>query len=275
MNTYRILLLFLCASLGGCAATSPAERMQHAGTLARQHGWERLLLPSGAFTLVAYVPGEKMLMEHLTVYFEGDGRAWVNSSLPSSDPTPVDPVALELALRHPDDGVAYLARPCQYVRASDPACRPAYWTSRRFSPEVVEASDIAVETLKKRFGARRLTLVGYSGGGAVAALVAARRDDVVRLVTVAGNLDHKAWTSEHRISPLAGSLNPADEWLRLKNIEQVHYVGGSDSNVGRHVAESYASRFPAAQRPEIAIVPGFDHHCCWVDKWEELLLQSR
>jgi hypothetical protein len=44
----------------------------------------------------------------------------------------------------------------------------------------------------------------------VASLVAARRHDVVRLVTVAGNLDHLAWTTLHGVSPLTGSLNPAD-----------------------------------------------------------------
>jgi hypothetical protein len=45
----------------------------------------------------------------------------------------------------------------------------------------------------------------------VAALVAARRTDVDRLVTVAGNLDPTAWAVYQHIQPLTGSLNPADE----------------------------------------------------------------
>ncbi|GAB2181920.1 hypothetical protein DLREEDagrD3_21430 [Denitratisoma sp. agr-D3] len=51
-----------------------------------------------------------------------------------------------------------------------------------------------------QLGARRLTLVGYSGGAA--ALLAARCSDVVRLVTIAGNLDHRAWTRYHHITTL-------------------------------------------------------------------------
>jgi hypothetical protein len=66
---------------------------------------------------------------------------------------------------------------------------------------VISASNQAVDALKQRYGAQEIVLVGYSGGGAVAALVAARRTDVVRLVTVAGNLDHLAWTHLHSVPP--------------------------------------------------------------------------
>ena len=90
----------------------------------------------------------------------------------------------------------------------------------------------SVTQLKYRFGAKSVALVGYSGGGAVVALVAAGRTDVVKLTTVAGNLDHAEWTKKHMISPLSGSLNPADYWRRLVDIPQVHYVGGRDEIIG-------------------------------------------
>lgn len=270
MTTYRILWFFMAIILSACASHSPSDRKHYADALAAQHGWTELELPSGKFILAAYLPTEVNKSDHLTVYFEGDGMAWVSSTQPSLDPTPRNPVALELAVRHPDNAVAYLARPCQYVRDSDAACQQIYWTAQRFAPEVVEASDVAVDALKQRFGARHLTLVGYSGGGAIAALVAARRHDVIRLVTVAGNLDHLAWTSAKRISPLTGSLNPVDFWQSLASIRQIHLVGEKDQVMGVEFAQSYRARFPVGQQPEIMLISEFDHHCCWAKNWYDL-----
>jgi len=39
--------------------------------------------------------------------------AWLAVPRPSQDPTPVDPLALRLALVQPTGNAAYLARPCQ------------------------------------------------------------------------------------------------------------------------------------------------------------------
>lgn len=126
----------------------------------------------------------------------------------------------------------------------------------------------------RRAGARRLVLVGYSGGGGVAALVAARRKDVVRLVTVAGNPDHRAWTNMHHVPALEGSLNPADAWQSLIELPQWHFVGGRDQVVSLDVAESYVSRYPLDHRPVVITIPGFDHSCCWVEQWSSLFLKA-
>jgi esterase/lipase len=48
--------------------------------------------------------------------------------------------------------------------------------------------DAAVTALKRASGASRLRLVGYSGGGVMAMLLAARRDDVAQVVTIAAPL---------------------------------------------------------------------------------------
>ena len=198
----RLLILVVLASLAGCAGISPESRWRHAEQLAQQAGWQKLRIPAEKFVLSAYVKKAQTQADTLTIYIEGDGFAWVSSSQASSDPTPRNPVGLQLALRHPQapgNAAGYLARPCQYVEPEDARnCRQAYWTDRRFATEVIEASDQAIGVLKQRVGASRLVLVGYSGGGAVAALVAARRDDVVQLITVAGNLDHRAWTHSSR-----------------------------------------------------------------------------
>lgn len=266
----------LVCILAGCANFTPQERQQHADTLAAAQQWHRLSVPTDKFALTAYVPSTLERSDDLAIYIEGDGFAWVTSSHPSDDPTPRNPIALRLAMLHASGAALYLARPCQYVEGmSARGCTKAYWTDRRFAPEVIEATDQAITALKARYGAHRLVLVGYSGGGAVAALVAARRKDVVQLVTVAGNLDQLAWTRLNRIRPLEGSLNPADVWRDLQTIPQLHFVGTRDDNVSIVVSTSYADRFPSNMRPRIQIVPEVDHSCCWVERWPALLDMQR
>lgn len=266
------LLLFLLPGLGGCLNLSPELRRDNAEHMAAASEWQRVRLPAGRFVLAGYIPGNIPADNAtLTIYIEGDGLAWINASLVSLDPTPLKPVGLAMALRHPKGAAAYLARPCQYVAGVDAqGCSTQYWTTLRFAPEVVESTSQAVDLLKQQFQAKQLVLVGYSGGGAVAALVAARRHDVALLVTVAGNLDHQTWTKQHHATPLTGSLNPTEVWEQLRDIPQLHFVGGKDEIVGREVAEAFARHFPADRRPEIRVIPDFDHTCCWAEQWPEL-----
>lgn len=268
----RILWLLLAATLlPACAdIPSPASRLHAATKLADAKGWRMERIDTGNFSLTAWRPRRFVPSERLTIYIEGDGFAWITGSQPSPDPTPIDPLALRLALAQPDGNAAYLARPCQFAEAETRECAQTYWTGERFAPAVIEAAQRAIDVLKNRAGARRLTLVGYSGGGAVAALVAAERKDVDRLVTVAGNLDHRRWTALHRVSPLTGSRNAADVSGALGGIRQWHFVGGEDQVIPPQLAQSFADRFPAANRPRVIVEADYDHRCCWADGWSRL-----
>lgn len=263
-----LILVALCA----CARLpSPQERYQHATALLASKSWSAHTVDAGTFRVAAFFPAPREPSALLTVYLEGDGLAWVANDIPSQDPTPANPVALRLALSQPDGAAAYLARPCQFQTGGhDPACGDSYWTGKRFSDEVVASTGMALDHVKKIFGASRLQLVGYSGGGAVAALVAAGRNDVVRIITVAGNLDTAAWVRHHGVTPLQGSRNPADAAARLKDIRQILFVGGNDAIVPADIAIAYASRFPPSDRPEIRTIGGFDHVCCWAEQWPRL-----
>ena len=264
------VLVTMAVVLQGCARFSVESRVEKADTMAEQVGWKKQTLQTEGFVIRSYSPDVQINASNdvLTVYIEGDGLAWISRTKASSNPTPMNPLALSLALK--DNGNAvYLGRPCQYVE--DKNCSRKYWTAARFAPEVVASMDEVVSQVKAKMHASQIVLVGYSGGGAVAALVAARRDDVARLVTVAGNLDHQIWTQRLNVSSLTGSLNPADYWEELVTIPQLHLVGGNDSTVPLFVAESYQARFPDGKKPPIKIVEGFDHHCCWSTRWPELI----
>lgn len=267
------LALLLCVLLAACVALpDPAARRLNADLLAAGRGWQPLDLPAGPFLLRAYASSERAVGT-LTIYIEGDGLAWVTASLPSDDPTPGDPLALRLALAQPAGAAAYLARPCQYVHS--PACSVRDWTDGRFSAKVVAASSRAVDQLKARAGAERIVLVGYSGGGAIAALVAAGRDDVERLITVAGNLDHVVWTRLHRVTPLSASLNAADVAATLAPVPQWHWVGDRDDVLPERVVRAFLERPGGGTARRLQVMPEFDHRCCWVEHWPDLWQQMR
>jgi hypothetical protein len=269
---YLIFLLLSALLLAGCSALPSArERQANATGLASSKGWLPSHIPVGDFDLVAYAPPSLTAGKPLTVYIEGDGFAWISGHQPSSDPTPRDPLALRLALAQPAGHAVYLARPCQYVNAAQSGCAQRYWTEARFAPEVIHPTNLAIDALKQRFNATKLVLVGYSGGAAVAALVAARRTDVVRLITVAGNLDHRAWTSYHRVQPLHASLNAADSASLLSGLSQVHFLGGKDRVIPPALARKWPVAFTGLNASNLRTVDDADHACCWVERWPALL----
>lgn len=254
-----MLVLVACSGI-----PSARERQSYANQLALAHHWQALGISAKHFNLMAYLPDEIEEDDVLTLYLEGDGFAWVTRSQPSVDPTPLNPVALHLALAHKRGNVAYLAPPCQYINAADEQCSQRYWTEARFAKEVIDATDIAIDSLKQHFNAKKLVLVGYSGGGAVAALVASRRTDVVQLITVAGNLDHHAWTLYHRVRPLSGSLNSADIAAVIADLPQTHYVGGKDRIIPLELAQRWPVEFRGVNNENVRVLPMADHACCWI-----------
>jgi hypothetical protein len=257
--------------LTGCADNGPslASRTATALQLASSRGWAESRLHAKGFDLALFKPAVLVDQQQLTIYIEGDGLAFLSPDVISADPTPLQPIALELALAAPLDpngNVVYLARACQYTGTVG-GCRPEYWTTKRFAPEVIAAMDDAVSSIKASSGATRLTLVGYSGGATVAALLAERRHDVVRLVSVAGNLSTRRWIELHGLAPLSGSLDPYDERGLLAGISQWHFVGSSDSVVPARLTEQFAA---GMQHAKVIPIAGFDHVCCWVERWPDL-----
>jgi len=259
----------LVALLAGCSAGTRAVRVD-AAALAASAGLRRLDIRTRTFSLVSYVRFAHAPV--LRVYIEGDGHAWMSRSEPSDDPTPWNPVALKLAAVDPAPSVAYLARPCQYgVRESDRDCQQLYWTDGRYAELVIASMNAAIDQLLVASGARSLELVGFSGGGAVAVLIAARRRDVIDIRTAAAVLDIAAWTQRQHLSPLTGSLNPADFADRVTEIPQLHFSGAEDSVVDEGVSRAFAGRFRHLDCVTFTIVEGVGHGDGWAVRWPMLL----
>lgn len=268
-------LTFCCvALLTGCGRNipTPGERFLQARNLAATDvSLHEQIYRTSDFSLLAFQSAlEDCRGETLHVYIEGDGLAWITPSLVSSDPTPINPLALKLAVQDSAQCRIYLARPCQYL-GSDTACDSRYWTSHRFSTTVVDSYSEVFDTIKKHYDVSSFTLFGYSGGGTIATLLAARREDVAELISVAGNLDTAHWARRHSLTPLYGSLNPADYAAELENIEQIHLLGGKDTVIDTSEFSSYHNHFKDKSRIRSRVFPGFDHACCWDKEWPAIL----
>ena len=265
------LLIVICLLLAACTIPNLEQRTRPVADAARIAGWQSQQIETTDFTLQSWYSPIKANSD-LVVYIEGDGLAWINSRRPSSNPTPINSLAFKLAMQHPEGNVVYLARPCQFISIdSQPNCKRDAWTDGRFSESVVKSMDSAITKLKDQFTADRITLVGFSGGGAIAILVAASRGDVEKIITLAGNLDHRAWTDYHKLQPLSHSLNPADFAKQVSSITQLHLVGAVDEVIPSIIAASYLSRFADRQNIKIEIVEGYDHHCCWENGWSDMI----
>jgi pimeloyl-ACP methyl ester carboxylesterase len=204
----------------------------------------------------------------LVVYLEGDGRAIVNGR-PSTDPTPRTPQSLDLALQDPAPSVLYLARIGQYMPAYATDENRPLWSDRRLSPEAVTAASDAIDRAKTMSGAFFLHLVGYSGGGGIAVLLAERRGDVLSLVTVAGLLDTEWWVNTRGYRPLTGSLNPADRLEPILNLPQLHFFGTEDRVIPPEMSLVFASKGSFTRLRRLGV--DSDHYKAWTGSWRDLL----
>ncbi|MBF0392345.1 MAG: alpha/beta hydrolase [Alphaproteobacteria bacterium] len=253
--------------LSGCAAI---DRDANADALAKPARMTRMPMKTNPFVLTSFVRITDRTRP-VTIYIEGDGLAWASRTEVSRDPTPKNAQGLALAAADPSANVVYLARPCQYSdRSANPTCGPDYWTSKRFAPEVIAAMNQAADQVAARVPGQMLNLVGYSGGGAVAVLMAARRQDVASIRTVAGNLDHAEVNRLAQVSQLTGSLNAIDVAAQVAKVPQIHYSGANDRVVPPVIAQRFTQASGSACVRAMT-VPGADHESGWNERWRELL----
>lgn len=273
-----MVCLPVCLCVLSACSSYQAETLRQV----EQAGWSWQWIKTNRFDIAAAAhQADIALSDTLWVYLEGDGRAFIDPATPARDPTPHHPTALRMALAQPTDkqnpvSIVWLARPCQYSQPDhNRNCSRNDWTTGRYAPEIVTALNQAIDELKAQARAKHLVLVGYSGGGALAVLIAAERQtgpkDVNALITVAANLDLGYWTKRDGLSPLASSRDPADAAPMIATIAQIHFTGGDDRVTGTDVAQAYRSHVPSDAPIRIEEIPGFDHICCWAERWPDLL----
>ena len=261
------LLITLIFLLAGCVNGDSRER---AARLAKKAGLNSQNLQTSPFELRVWLRITAP-EQPVRVYIEGDGFAWRSRTRPSDDPTPRQPTGLMLAAADTSANVVYLARPCQFIGPPLPAnCGATWWTDNRFSSQVVQAMNEALNQALRALPDARIELVGYSGGGAIAALIAARRDDVRSLRTVAGNLDVAYVNATHNVSAMPQALSAIDVAPQLANLPQIHFTGSADTTVPPATARRF-QQAAGGRCVRIESVQGMAHGSDWAAVWPSLL----
>jgi hypothetical protein len=253
----------LFSILTGCAAP-PTEK------LAAQNNFKKTYIQTHKFNLASYQKISKPGAD-VNIYIEGDGSAWSGRYRLSKDPSPRYGTTMQLATLDPNPNVVYLARPCQYSPQDlKTVCDNKYWSLARYSQEVVKSLDIAISKIKQQSNSKRIHLIGYSGGGALAVLITAQRIDVASVRTVAGNLDLKTMDKIHDTTPLSESLDPLAIARKIRHIPQLHFVGGKDHIVPESVAQSFV-KTAELDSSAVVVIKKARHNTQWDKNWQELL----
>lgn len=259
--------LLFCAGIGialALSASCAAPAYQKLDQQAEQSGFTRSTVQGGSFRHVLYA-SEKRSEDTIHIYIDGDGVNWQWNRFVKADPTPGRSLMLDL-MKTDQGNVLYLGRPCYLGLELDDGCDADYWTYERYSEKVVSSMVEVINAEADQY--RNVVLIGHSGGGALALLVAERLPAVTAVVTIAGIIDTDAWTSHHGHTRLVGSLNPAKRDQLSANIKQLHLVGALDQNMPPFLVRQWVERQHGARLWEVT---ENSHMCCWNRNWPAVL----
>ena len=245
------------------ACTDTSVRLDE---LASSNGFSQMTVTGTDFQHRIYYR-QGLPAKNLHIYLEGDGRPWRNEFTVSIDPSVDRLISLEL-MKQDAASVLYVGRPCYHGFANVAPCRPWYWTSGRYSQEIVDSMLVVIRNYAQQNGALNVVLIGHSGGGTLAMLIAEHLENVIAVVTLAGNLDVNRWAKHHEYAPLEGSMSPADRQPLPHAIKQLHYAGEDDSKIPYDfVRDAVLKQIDA----EFILLDDVNHDCCWADYWPVVL----
>jgi hypothetical protein len=204
---------------------------------------------------------------HLRIYIDGDGEPWIRQKRVSIDPTPANPVLLRLMhdATHP---AVYLGRPCYFGSATDQECEQRWWTFDRYGRVVVDSMCSAANRIAGELGAGTVSLIGYSGGGAVVVGMSACTEKLASVTTIAGNLDPEAWTGHHGYSTLNDLAPLAKVSTRQEQVDQIHWQCRDDHNIPPSITDAY---FVARDGAIRHIVDSCSHSTGWERHWPQII----
>jgi hypothetical protein len=229
--------------------------------------FEQKILSVGGFELLSLEANfDRKRVLH--IYIEGDGQPWINDKI-AMDPGPFNLIALSL-MKKDSAASLYLGRPCyfQSLTRQQDKCRPSLWSRARYSQQIVDLMVNALLSHPDLAGFEEWVLIGHSGGGTLAYLMAQHLPKVEKVVAVSSNLDVSAWVDYHGYAPLDQSLDPA-RMLSGKPLQLFYLTGGQDTNVPFQLNQD----FLRANNARIIRREKYNHLCCWEQEWSAILQQ--
>jgi len=254
-----IYLLFIFIFLG-CGKYDIQNRIDLANNIALKNNFISKDINTDDFTIKTYIKNLNS-SKNLKLYIEGDGFSWIDKHTISPNPTPINPVSLNFAIKDTASNVVYMARPCQYNFTNN--CKSKYWTDSRFSNIIIKNINQAIDVLKKHMQIDTIELIGFSGGGAIVTLISSRRDDIVKITTIAGNLNHKLLHQFHHLNYMEDSLNPINIASNISYIPQIHYIAEFDKIIPKSIVTSFIKASSQYNNIKIHTIKNATHSYGW------------
>ena len=238
----------------------------HIKAHAEQHNLQTITFSNNDIDLKGYINHNNNPNKTVYIYLEGDGKPW-DTYWPAKDPNTTKSTSLPLMTLSNRDAL-YLFRPCYGWRSMPTNCNHSLWTSARYSQQVVDLLDAAIDQHRLQFKPKHYILVGHSGGATLALLLAAKRDDVTAVISLAGNLDHKAWTDYFGYLPLSQSLMPVAREYYPSRQKHWYLIAKEDKSVPPKLQTQAIEESP---NNIVKFYDNFTHQCCWQSIWPALL----
>tara|TARA_R110001592_G_scaffold49482_4_gene154282 strand:+ start:2464 stop:3285 length:822 start_codon:yes stop_codon:yes gene_type:complete len=245
LNAFALKCVVLL--LSGC--TLPAYK------LLQDAGQPYQTVSSNNFKHLLAINSHNDINEPVIVFIEGDGRPWQRYNKAAYEPTPDKPLLLEWFIAA-DFKALYLGRPC-YFELNDQQCSPYWYTHGRYSEPVVNS---LVQILREHLAEQKLVLVGHSGGGTLAVLMAEKLENVEAVLTIAGNLQVNTWSEYHHYSKLQGSMDPMLRKELPQHIRQVHFYSPFDKVIQASWIKAYSEKQLNSRLIEL---PVYGHDYAW------------
>lgn len=264
LSTNNFAKIFILSGMITILCACAGQNAQPAAKCPGAKGYTRRMMDGNGFKHVVFAPEAQARGKSLHVYIQGDGKPFISSRHPSPDPDgDICPVFKLMALDPAPK--ALMGRPCYNGLAHSRNCGTYYWTLGRYSPQIVSSLVLCLKKIAIDY--REITLVGISGGGTLAVLVAEYVDKVNRIITMGANLDVNTWAHKHRYTPMTASMDPMRAKGPSPDVRQTHLAGGKDDNVPWTIIHSYCLRH---QNAEMVMVPEASH----TGPWEQAFVKA-
>lgn len=268
-NIFIILSIFFISS---CGHLTPSRSFNMHKKQADLLSMEKKIYHTDKFEILSF---QKILAtdKFIRIYIEGDGLSWINRNTISEDPTPRQSTVFSLIQNDPYPNIIYLARPCQFVTNQN--CSNKYWTSHRFSSEVVNSYKQILNEISSKYKDAnknekiRFELIGYSGGASIALSLGEFRSDIISIITIAGNIDPNWLMEYHKVSKLVEPFEPKNG-TGLDNVSQLHILGTNDQVVPIEIMNRYKEGFNKTSNIRFQLIEG-SHSMNIGKKWTEIL----
>lgn len=214
-----------------------------------------------------------------TIYIEGGQMIWDEFIKEREVATPLNPLGLHISTRDSSKNVIWLARPCQFnysPKIDGTPCTREEYGPGRFSLTNLRAMNAAIDNIQKKYHFKGINLVGIQDGAGVAVHIAASRNDVISLRTIAGMLDTEVFNQvyipeNYETVVDRTSNNPGMHAAHLAQLPQHHFVGEWDKIVGPEMAQNFRHAAGNSSCIRVSEIKGVTNEKGWVNRWPDLL----